>query len=62
MENIEINTKELAKQQGFEIAIKPLLKYINDYCNPHSVVIVTSTGAELLSGEINVENFDFVKD
>lgn len=62
MENITIDTKELAKQEGFEIAIKPLLAYINTYCDPHSVVIVTATGAELLSGEIIVENSEFVKD
>jgi hypothetical protein len=62
MEKITINIKELAKQEGFKIAIRPLLKYINDYCNPHTTVIVNATGAELLSGEISINNFDFVKD
>lgn len=50
------------KIQSFEEAAKPLIKWLNDNANPHSTAIVTTTSAELLSGEIVIKCEDFIKD
>jgi hypothetical protein len=50
------------KQKLFEEAVKPLIKYLNENHNPHVSVIVTPTGAELLSGELSIETNEFLKD
>lgn len=50
------------KRKDFEAAAKPLLKFLNDNYNPHTTVIVTPTGAEVLSGELVFDTTEFVKD
>ena len=45
--------------EAFANAAEPLMKLLAENYNPHSVVIVTATGAELLTGELthNTEKF-----
>lgn len=50
------------KQISLEEAAKPLIKWINENTNPHSVVLVDSTSAELLSGIAIVKCEEFLKD
>jgi len=59
---VEIDLKEVEKRARFELACEPLIKWLNDNANPHSTVIVNSTSAELLSGEMNYNTDKFVKD
>jgi len=49
------------KQEAFEKAVEPLMKYLAENHNPHTTVIVNSTDAELLSGEINHQTSKFIK-
>lgn len=46
----------------FEEAVKPLIKWLNDNCNPHTTVIVTCTDAEVMSGEYGFRTEEFLKD
>lgn len=41
------------KQGGFEQAAEPMIKWLAENVHPHHTVIVTSTGAELLQGEMS---------
>lgn len=52
----------MTKQQraSFESACKPLIKWLNVNTNPYSTVVVTTTGAELLSPENRFVCKDFV--
>ncbi|EAZ4787021.1 hypothetical protein CBK78_14150 [Salmonella enterica] len=47
---------------AFQEAAKPLIKWLNENANPHSQVVVTSTGAELLVGERVYNTEKFLKD
>jgi len=49
-------------KDSFLEAAKPLIKWLNENANPHAKVIVDTASAELLSGEIGIETFEFVKD
>ncbi|EOV9704478.1 hypothetical protein [Cronobacter dublinensis] len=49
-------------QQSFEEAVRPLIKWLAENANPHSTVIVTSTDAELLIGEMGVKTDEYLKD
>lgn len=51
-----------ARQEGFEEAAKPLIKWLAESVHPHHTVIVTSTHAELLQGEHVVNTEEFLKD
>ena len=46
----------------FETAARPLIKWLNENCNPHSKVIVTTTDAELVSGERCFETLEYLVD
>jgi len=46
----------------FTEASKPLVKWLNENCNPHSKVIVENDRAELVSGECMVKIDEFIKD
>lgn len=41
---------------------KPLIKYINDYWNPHVKIIVDNISVEVVSGEIYTFTYQFLKD
>ncbi len=46
----------------FEAAAKPLIKFLAEEVHPHHSVIVTSTHAELLEGEITINTEEFLRD
>lgn len=41
---------------------KPVIKWINDHANPHSVIIIDATSAVLYSGEKSINTEEFIKD
>ncbi|MGQ3662100.1 hypothetical protein [Citrobacter braakii] len=50
------------KELSFQEASKPLIKWLAENVNPHSTVIVTSTGAELLGGVMSHNAEEFLTD
>ena len=54
--------KAMEESQGFEEAVKPLIKWLNDNANPHAVIVVEVDGAVLYSGERSVVTDEFIKD
>ena len=44
------------KMEEFENLTKKLMEYIDREHNPHTTIIITTTSAELLSGEYAVTN------
>jgi hypothetical protein len=45
-----------------EEAAKPLIKWLNENCHPHVVVIVDPGSAELLEGIARIKCEEFIKD
>jgi hypothetical protein len=57
-----MNIEEVEKQRAlFCEAAKPLIKYINEYGHPHMRVLVDCDSAELLSGEMSIEDTSFTR-
>ena len=54
----------LTKEQIIEMeqACKPLVKWLNDNCNPHTLVTVHCAGAEIYSGSSTVKIEEFFHD
>ena len=52
-------TKE--KQAEFADVVKPLIKWLNDNCHPHTTVIVESGSAQLVEGVCSVVVEDYIK-
>lgn len=54
----------LTKEQLEELkeASKPLLKFLNENCNPHAKVIVECDRVEILGGSASIKCDEFVKD
>lgn len=50
------------KEISFAEAANPLIKWLNEYGNPHSMIIVDADRAELFSGEMCFNTDEFVKD
>lgn len=52
------------KEEGssFDDVVKPLIKWLNDNANPHSVVVVAVDGAVLYTGERSIVTDEFIKD
>ncbi len=52
------------QRKDFEKVVKPLIEYINnpDYHHPHTTILVTPTGAEILEGTMSMKTMEFVKD
>jgi len=46
----------------FEAAARPLIKFLNNNCHPHVVVIVDCTSAQLFEGVNRCYTEDYVKD
>lgn len=58
-----MNMEEVEKQRAlFHEAAKPLIKYINEHGNPHMKVLVDCDSAELLSGDMVIEDASFILD
>jgi len=41
---------------------RPAIKWINDHCNPHAVIIIDGSSAVLYSGEKSIHTEEFIKD
>jgi len=54
----------ITKEQSGEMleAAKPLIKWMNDNCHPHTKVIVETDRAELVEGVASVLTQEFIKD
>lgn len=50
------------KQADFENAARPLIKWLAENVHPHHAVIVTSTKAQLLQGEMTFPTEEYLRD
>jgi hypothetical protein len=57
-----MNKKEERKQETFEEAVKPLMKWLCENTHPHTKAIVTGNLAELVEGVENVHTNEFIVD
>lgn len=53
-------TKE--QVQEFEQLAKPLVKWLNENGNPHSMIVVECDSAKVYGGECGVPISEFIKD
>ncbi len=49
------------KQAEFEEAVRPLIKWLAQSVHPHHTVVVTSTHAELLEGQVVVATEEYLR-
>jgi ABC-type phosphate/phosphonate transport system substrate-binding protein len=57
-----IGVLEETKQETFEDAVKPLMKWLCENTHPHTTAIVTGNLAELVEGVENVHTNEFIVD
>ena len=50
------------QRKDFEEAAKPLIRFMNEHCSPHTTVIVNATSAELLESAAMVTTEEFLRD
>lgn len=50
------------KYQSLDWHAEPIIKWINDNCNPHSVLVIDGISAVLYSGEHSFLTEKFIKD
>lgn len=50
------------KRKEFETLSKPLIKFLNDKCNPHTQIIIDDTSAEVVQGECRIYTQEYIKD
>lgn len=50
------------KIDEFESLVKPLIKWLNDNRDPHSLITVDCTSAQVYGGECSVYTEEFLKD
>ena len=50
------------KRKEFEVLAKPLIKFLNDNCNPHASIIITPDSAEVVYGEAAFYTKEYIKD
>ena len=49
-------------REAFIEASKPLIEWLNDFGNPHTIVVVDTTSAEVFDGTLRYNTEQFVKD
>ena len=54
------DNQEYVKQ--FAMAVEPAIKWLNENCNPHSYIEITTNSAELKSGQMCYKTDKFIKD
>lgn len=61
---MRVTTEGKAMEEGksFEVAVKPLIKWLNENANPHAIIVVEVDKAVLYSGERSVVTDEFIKD
>lgn len=50
------------ERDQFVVLAKPLIKFLNDNCNPHASIRITIDSAEVVYGEIAVHTKEYIKD
>jgi len=53
---------EGSTQRQFNELVKPLIKFMAQEVHPHHTLIITSTSAELLEGEMVFSTKEFIQD
>lgn len=53
--------KEVIKQDFIKV-VEPVIKWLNENCHPHNYIMIDSTTAELLEGQLAHKTEDFLKD
>jgi len=51
-----------ALQVEFQELAKPLIKFLCEEWHPHTMILITPTGAELVSGEMAFQTEEFLVD
>lgn len=49
------------QREDFEALSRPLIHWLNENMNPHAKIIIETTGAELVSGEMAYVTHQFIK-
>lgn len=50
------------ERKEFEEAARPLIKFLNEHCDPHAVVIVDAMHANLHNGVCGFVTEDYIED
>lgn len=50
------------KQAEFEAVVRPVMKYMAENHHPHTTTIITSTAAEIMSGEMAIQSNEYLVD
>ncbi len=50
------------KRDEFKELTSPLIRFLNENCNPHAKIIIETDSAELLMGECAFYTKEFIKD
>lgn len=50
------------KSKQFEELAKPLMKWLNENCHPHTTIIIEQTSAEVLEGAMAFTTEEFLVD
>lgn len=50
------------KSEQFAALAKPLMKWLNENCHPHTTIIIEQTSAEVLEGSIAFTTDEFLVD
>jgi hypothetical protein len=52
----------MQNRDAFIALTKPLIEWLNNNSNPHSMIVITFTSAELLEGAIAFHTEEYLKD
>ena len=50
------------QQKEFEKLARPLIQFINNNFNPHTEIVIDTTGARVVMGEMAFYTEDYIKD
>lgn len=51
-----------AQRKTFEEACRPLMKWMNENCHPHHVVVIDHTNAQLHESQISFNTNEYLRD
>jgi len=55
-------TMTTEQRAQFEALTRPLIKWLNENCHPHTTIVVEPDSAELLEGVCAFKTADYIKD
>lgn len=50
------------QMKEFETVARPIIKWLNDNCHPHTTIIITPTCAEIMEGVGCLPTNDYLRD